>query len=96
LPPPLTATSQERARFQIEQDLYNDYLANWQRRRRQYEAMRASMEGHLLHKYGGSKVTIARIEHRPPIPAEFTTGRLLAAPESYVELPESPPRGESR
>jgi len=58
--------------------------------------MRRSIERHLLHEYGGEKVTLTRIEHRPPMPDEFDSlGRKLTAEDSYVKLPETA-RGASR
>ena len=33
-----------------------------------------SIEQHLRHRYGGEKVTLVRIEHRPPLADEFESG----------------------
>jgi hypothetical protein len=95
-PPSLTASDQERAAYAIERGMYQRYLANWQRQRAQYEAMRQSIEDHLRNEFGAASVKIARIEHRQPVPDDFTAGRRLTDKDSYVEMPEAPPRGESR
>jgi hypothetical protein len=89
-PPPLTASVQERTRYQLEVAQHREATANWQRRRTQYEAMRASMEQHLLKQYGAQRVSLTRIEHRPPLPDEFASlGQKLNAAESYVTLSEA-------
>jgi hypothetical protein len=95
-PPSLTASDEERQRYAYERGLYQAYLANWQRQRAQYEAMKQSIEDHLTHEFGATSVKIARIEHRQPVPDDFTAGRRLTDKDSYVEMPEVPPRGESR
>src|SRR5262249_5848411 len=41
-PPPLTAGAEERARYQLERSAYQQAADDWQRRRKQYEAMRES------------------------------------------------------
>ena len=90
-PPPLTATSEQRAAYQLQKADHERVVADWQRRRRLYESMWESIEQHLLAKYSGDKVTLARIEHRPPLPDEFVSGdRSLSSPDSYVKLPETP------
>lgn len=98
LPPPeptpaaLTADSAERAVFLLAKAEHTRALAMWQRQRGQYEAMRSSIEGHLLAKYGGEKVTLTRIEHRLALPDEVQSAdRALDAADSYSELPETPP-----
>jgi hypothetical protein len=89
-PPPLTATSEERARHRIQSSDYKQTLANWRHQRRQYEAMWRSFEEHLKHEYGGAKVTLTRVEHRPAMPAEVQyERRRLDAADSYRDLPES-------
>jgi hypothetical protein len=95
-PPPLTASEEERSRYAYERGLYQSYRANWQRQRTQYEAMRQSIEEHLKDELGAASVKIARIEHRQPLPDDFTSGRRLTDKDSYVEMPEAPPRGDSR
>jgi hypothetical protein len=89
-PPPLTATAEQRATYQLQRGEHERLLADWQRRRRQYEAIWQSIERHLLHQYDGDKVTLTRIEHRPPLPDEFESGqRKLTSEELYVKLPET-------
>jgi hypothetical protein len=89
-PPPLTASSEERTRFQLERAQHQAALADWQRRRKQYEALRESIERHLLEQYGAKRVTLTRIEHRPPLPDEFDSlGRRLNDAASYVKLSET-------
>jgi len=87
-PPPLTASDQERERYAYEREGYTTYLTSWRRQRAQYEAMRQSIEEHLKQKHGAANVKIARIEHRQPLPDDFTTGRRLTDKDSYVEMPE--------
>ena len=89
--PPLTASAAERALFRSVQRAYQADLAAWRHQRRQYEAMKRSFEEHLKHEFGGSKVMLTRIEHRPATPAEVEQlGRKLSAPESYTNLSEDP------
>jgi hypothetical protein len=89
-PPPLTASAEERERFQLDVASHRQAKTDWQRRRRQYEAMRGSIENHLKHETGAERVTLTRIQHRQPLPDEFEVlGRKLNDPESYVKLPET-------
>jgi len=89
-PPALTASAAERARYQLQRAEHQRTLIAWQRQRKRYEAMRASIEQHLLHQFGADQVTLARIEHRPPLPDEFDSlGQRLNAAESYVKLAET-------
>jgi hypothetical protein len=89
-PPPLTASAQERERYQLDVASHRQAKTQWQRRRRQYEAMRASIENHLKHETGAQRVTLTRIQHRQPLPDEFALlGRKLTDSESYVKLPET-------
>jgi len=89
-PPPLTASAEERERYQLDLASHHQAKTDWQRRRRQYEAMRGSIENHLKHETGAEKVMLTRIQHRQPLPDEFALlGRKLNAPESYVKLPET-------
>jgi hypothetical protein len=54
--------------------------------------MRQGFEKHLLATYGGSKVTLTRVEHRQAAPFEITELRKrLDDPQSYQDLPETPP-----
>ena len=96
-PPPLTATPEQRAQYELDRQAYAEMEANWQRARETYEAMRKSIEAHLLVKHDGDRVTVTRVEHRPPMPDEFAVLRKpLSAPDSYVNLPETTPRGDVR
>jgi hypothetical protein len=93
-PPPLTAGPEERAQYQQERAAHAAATAAWRRQRDRYEAMRQSIERHLLAQHGGALVTLTRVEHRLPLPDEFTTlGRKLNAADSYAKLPEVAPRG---
>jgi hypothetical protein len=90
-PPPLTASAADRAQYQLQRAAYERTLANWQRQRKRYEAMRASIEQHLIHAHGAKSVTLTRVEHRPPWPDEYDLlGRELNVAESYVKLSETP------
>lgn len=92
-PPPLTATSTERDFYRALSQDYARSLAAWQQQRRQYEAMRRSIEQHLLAESGGSKVTLTRVQHRQAQPLEVQhLRRRLNDPASYVDLPETTPR----
>jgi hypothetical protein len=87
-PPPSGATDMERERYRV---ALLDYHV-WQFRRRQYQAIRASMEEHLLAAHGGSKVTLTRVEHRPSFPWEVRhEKKSLADSATYQDLPESRP-----
>jgi hypothetical protein len=70
-PPPLTASVSERERHAAEKRDYEAAKVRWQRARRTYEAMRASIEAHLKAEYGGQRVTLTRVEHRPAEPNEI-------------------------
>src|SRR5262249_2500500 len=65
-PPPLTASADERARYQLDRSAYEQTLVDWQRRRKQYEAMRGSIEDHLRSQFGAESVVLTRVQHRPP------------------------------
>ena len=70
---------------------YPDAVAAWKHRRWQYDSLRSAMEQHLLAAYGGSKVTLTRVEHRQAIPSEFTEQRKqLNDSDSYQFLSETP------
>ena len=91
-PPPLTATPGEKSAYQALRALYSRQLAEWTHARRQYEAMRKSFEEHLQDKYGGSRVTLTRVEHRLLTPEDVElAGRRLNDPATYVNLPETNP-----
>jgi hypothetical protein len=96
-PPPLTATAGERERYAANKILYDEAKRRWQHARRQYEAMRASIEGHLKQAHGGERVKIVRIEHLNADPEDVLFERKpLTAPESYREMPETLPAGGGR
>jgi hypothetical protein len=91
-PPPLTATPAEKSLFQAAREQYRQQHAEWTHARRQYEAMRKSFEEHLKSKYGGSRVTLTRVEHRLLLPEEVQlAGTRLNDPATYVNLPETNP-----
>jgi hypothetical protein len=89
-PPPLTASATERERYQVVKKAFETDREVWKHSRKQYEAMRASIEDHLKHKFGGDKAQITRIEHRPADPDEITIeGRTLDAKDTYREMSET-------
>jgi hypothetical protein len=89
-PPPLTASAAERERYQVLKKAYETDREVWKHSRKQYEAMRASIEGHLKHQFGGEKVRITRIEHRPADPDEIVIERrTLDAKDTYREMSET-------
>ena len=91
-PPPLTATPAEKTVYQAMRTEYTRQIAEWTHARRQYDAMRKSFEEHLLDKYGGSRVTLTRVEHRLLSPEEVQlAGTRLNDPSTYVNLPETNP-----
>lgn len=91
-PPPLTASKDDKLRFQDIQRGYQVDLAEWKRRRPVYESMRQAFENHLQATYGGTKVTLTRVEHRQAVPFEVTDmHKRLDDPDSYQNLPETPP-----
>lgn len=92
-PPPLTASAEERTRHELDKAEHRRMVAAWQQRRKLYETLRVSVEEHLQAKYNGDKVTITRVEHRPPMPAEVSElKKPLNAPEFYTNLSENPTR----
>ncbi|MDX1947640.1 MAG: hypothetical protein SFU86_19740 [Pirellulaceae bacterium] len=96
-PPPLTATKAEQARYRAQRAAYRDDQQRFAYARRRYETMQTALAEHLKHRYGGSKVTLTRVEHRLGEPGEVRDGvRRLDDPDSYTDLPEVPPRGASR
>lgn len=96
-PPPLTATAEQRAQYDLDRQAYAEMEAGWRRGRDSYAAMRKSIEQHLLAKYGGERVTVTRVEHRPPMPDEFAILRKpLDSPDSFTTLPETAERGRGR
>jgi len=96
-PPPLTASATERALFQEVRKDYERRLAAWRHGRRQYEAMRHSMEEHVKNQYGAQRVTLTRVEHALVSPDEVElAGRKLNDPVSYRNLPETISTGNGR
>jgi len=92
-PPALTASAMERERYQTTKNAYEADREVWKHQRKQYEAMRASIELHLKHEFGGDKVQITRIEHRPADPDEIQIERrTLDAKDTYREMSETPTR----
>lgn len=90
-PPPLTTTADEKARHELDKAEHARMLAVWQQRRKAYEAMRHSVEEHLKAAHGAQRVTLTRVEHRPPMPAEVSElHKRLDAPDLYRNLPEAP------
>lgn len=94
--PSLTASSEQRARYRLDSDAYREQFRRWEIRRRAYEAMRESVEQHLLAAHGGSRVTITRLERRPPSREEVRElGLRLDDPSLIRELSETSfPGGE--
>ena len=90
--PPLPARLTEAERQELKAEQEQALAAQtvfWKNRRERYEQLRKSFEDHLLDKYGGSKVTIIRVEHLIPLPDQFKRGgKRLDLPESYENLPE--------
>src|SRR4051812_31888803 len=96
-PPALTASAGERERFAKLKADYEAEKKRWQHARRQYEAMRKSIEEHLKYSYGADRVTLNRIEHLPADPEDVVYERkALSAAESYREMPETMPLGGPR
>ena len=96
-PPPLTATAAERSRYKGQREAYRLDRPRWEASRRRYEAMQNGLSEHLKAEFGGSKVTLTRVEHRLAEPGEVRDDhRRLDAADSYVDLPEIPPRGANR
>jgi hypothetical protein len=91
-PPPLPATQEQKALFVVQKKDYKDAIDRWRHRRAQYEALWKSYEEHLANRYGGSKVTLTRVEHQLATPLQVQyAGRRLDAADSYIDLPENPP-----
>ena len=63
--------------------------AAWQRTRRQYELLRDSYADHLRTRYGASRATLTRVEHRLPLPMDVLgRGMRLDDPSLYIDLSE--------
>jgi hypothetical protein len=89
-PPPLTASVAEKTLYHAARKNHDRQVAMWKHARRQYEAMRGSIENHLKHEHGGQRVTLTRVEHALPTPDEVELGGArLNDPDSYRNLPET-------
>lgn len=100
-PPPLNVQQTDRERrIQAERRrIHAEALEVWKHRRAQYESMTKSIENHLLKQYGGSKVTLTRVEHRLLTPFEVRElGMKPSDPSTYVNMSETVPvlRGGDR
>lgn len=90
-PPPINAeqSSSDKRNYQRALEAYQAQKQAWQHRRTQYEALRDSIIAHLESKYPGGKVTLTRVEHRPPSPVEVTEDKQpLTSPNTYRDLRE--------
>lgn len=88
-PPPQNATAQQQQQYQQQKRNYDEQFRIWRHRRDQYEALRDSFADHLKSKYGASRVTITRVEHRNLLPDEMTTfGKQPGDADTYRDLPE--------
>ncbi len=66
-------------------------LPEWQSERARFEAVRASMMRHLVHRYDAQTVEIDRVEHRLPSDDEVFVERIrLNDKRLYVTLPDAP------
>lgn len=80
--------SQKRALEAANRRQHREQLRLWKHSRDQYDALRHSLEKHLLAVHGGSRVTLTRVEHDPLRPHEFVVLGKLDAPQSFRNLPE--------
>jgi hypothetical protein len=90
----LLRTLSESKRRELEaanRQQHQEQVRQWRHRRNQYEALRSSLERHLLAVHGGSQVTLTRVEHSPITPDEFELLGTLTAPHTYRDLPEGRP-----
>lgn len=70
-------------------------LAEWQERRRLFEAQRDAFCRHLAAELGADRVTITRIEHRPAgVFDVIQEGKRLNDPSYLRELADDEPAGE--
>ena len=91
-PPPINAaaTSSEQRNHQRAVEAYQLQKSFWAHRRKQYEALHASIVRHLESEFPGGTVTITRVEHRPAAPTEVSEDEQpLSAPRSYRDLLET-------
>lgn len=68
-------------------------LARWKQGRSRYLAKWQTYENHLLHRYGGNRVTLVRVEHELAPPEVSRVPFNLRTQESYIDLNEYPPAG---
>lgn len=61
----------------------------WRGQRAAYVARRAAFIEHLKHRYGASRVSLVRVEHRPFSPEECLRGVAINDPSFYQDLPET-------
>ncbi|MEO2009896.1 MAG: hypothetical protein ABGX22_14565 [Pirellulaceae bacterium] len=72
-----------------------ELVVGWKRSRQIFKQREASMIRHLTEKYGASRVTLERWEHRPPSTIEMFQGRIpIDAPELYRRVDSD--RGNER
>jgi hypothetical protein len=89
-PPPITASKEEKERFDEQKESHARQLALWQHRRRQYESLSEAFKTHLKNEHGGSHVSLTRVEHRPAFPSEVLDQDMpLDDPRTYENLPET-------
>ncbi len=91
-PPPINAATSSRDQRNHQQALeaYELQKQFWAHRRKQYEALHGSIVRHLESVHPGGKVTITRLEHRPPSPRQVSDDKMqLTSPETYRDLPET-------
>jgi hypothetical protein len=91
-----SASRQERRSYnRAKQDWDREY-AQYKNDRETYEALRASIGGHLEHEYGADDVTLIRRRHRLLDPEEILEDRLQLRDEAtYITLPEVSPSAEA-
>jgi hypothetical protein len=88
-PPPQNSTAEQQKQYQQLKRGYDEQYRIWRHSRDQYEALRDSFADHLKSKYGASRVTITRVEHRNLLPDEMTTyGKQPGDADTYRDLPE--------
>lgn len=64
---------------------------SWQANRNQFEAIRSSMEQHLISRYGAASATVTRLEHALPSSDDvLLRNRPLNDPALYISLPDAP------
>jgi hypothetical protein len=75
-------------------DVGREVVERWRVERKVYDALWRSYENHLLAKYAAASVSMTRIEHRQPVPDEFSQQRIgLQDSRLYIDLPDRPTVG---